>query len=142
MALTRPDAPLTPQGTPAIDRHAAARAVEDNFVQTWQVIAAAYGGELHDANGLMWHSFQGPNEDPRSTSILRTNLPDDVADAAIGGMLTMLRERHMPAVVVDGARHAPGRYRQAPAGTRAGAVAGLAGHGGGAGRLASAAAAR
>lgn len=96
--MARPDSPVMPQGTPAIDRHAAARAVEDNFVQTWQVVAAAYGGELHDADGLVWHSFRGPNEDPRSTSILRTDLPDSEADAAIDGMLAMLRERHLPAV--------------------------------------------
>lgn len=88
-----------PEGRPsAIDRHAAASAVEDNFVQTWQVVAAAYGGELHDSGRLVWHSFQGPNEDPRSTSILRTDLPNAEADAAIEGMLAVLRERRLPAV--------------------------------------------
>jgi GNAT superfamily N-acetyltransferase len=86
------------QGTPPIDRFAAAAAVEDNFVQTWQLVAAAYDGELHDSGGLVWHSFQSPNEDPRSTSVLRTNLPDAEADVAIDGMLGRLRERQMPAV--------------------------------------------
>jgi hypothetical protein len=51
--MGRPDTALTPQGAPAIDRHAAARAVEDNFVRTWQVVAAAYDGELHDSGGLV-----------------------------------------------------------------------------------------
>jgi GNAT superfamily N-acetyltransferase len=83
---------------PTIDRHAAARAVEDNFVRTWQAVAAAYGGELHDSGGLVWHSFQAPNEDPRSTSILRIDLPDAEADPAIDGMLAMLRQRGQPAV--------------------------------------------
>jgi GNAT superfamily N-acetyltransferase len=44
------------------------------------------------------NSFQGPNEDPRSTSILRINLPDAEADDAIDGMLAMLQERGLPAV--------------------------------------------
>jgi hypothetical protein len=94
----RPDTPVTPEGIPTIDRHAAARAVEDNFVQTWQVVASAYGGELHDSDGLVWHSFQSPNEDPRSTSILRINLSDGQADASIDGMLATLRDRRLPAV--------------------------------------------
>ena len=51
-------------------------AVERNFVETWQVIAGAYpDGEIHDANGLTWHAFSGPNDDPRSTSVLRIRLP-------------------------------------------------------------------
>jgi GNAT superfamily N-acetyltransferase len=75
-----------------------AAAVEDNFVRTWQAVAAAYDGELHDSGGLVWHSFQSPKEDPRSTSILRIELPDAEANAAIDGMLAMLRDRGLPAV--------------------------------------------
>lgn len=77
---------------------AAARAVEANFVATWQLVAAAWGGELHDEGGLTWHAFHGPNDDPRATSVLRIALADDVADAAIDGLRGRLRARRQPAV--------------------------------------------
>jgi GNAT superfamily N-acetyltransferase len=87
------------EGAPPIDRHAAAEAVERNFVETWQVIAAAYpDAEIHDADGLTWHAFSGPNEDPRSTSVLRIRLPAGEADAAIDGLLTDLRNRRQGSV--------------------------------------------
>lgn len=87
------------EGTPPIDRHAAAAAVERNFVETWQLIAGAYrDGEIHDADGLTWHVFSGPNDDPRSTSVLRINLADGGADAAIDGLLAELRGRRQGSV--------------------------------------------
>jgi GNAT superfamily N-acetyltransferase len=86
--------PTMAEGTPPIDRHAAAQAVERNFVETWQVIAGAYpDAEIHDASGLTWHAFSGPNEDPRSTSVLRIGLRDGEANAAIDGLLGTLRAR-------------------------------------------------
>ncbi|HEY7463597.1 MAG TPA: GNAT family N-acetyltransferase [Candidatus Limnocylindria bacterium] len=81
-----------------MDRHAAARAVEGNFVATWQVVAAAWSGELHDADGLIWHSFNGPNDDPRATSVLRIDLDDGGADEAIDDLRSRLRSRGRPAV--------------------------------------------
>ena len=87
------------EGTPPIDRHAAAAAVERNFVETWQVIAGAYeDGEVHDANGFTWHAFSVPNDDPRSTSVLRIRLPDGEADPAIDGLLSQLRSRRQGSV--------------------------------------------
>ena len=127
------------EGTPPIDRHAAAAAVERNFVETWQLIAAAYpDGEIHDADGLTWHAFTGPNEDPRSTSVLRINLADGEADAAIDGLLAELRGRRPGLGVVDVARNPSGGCGQAAAGARPGAVARLARHGDRAGRPATA----
>jgi ribosomal protein S18 acetylase RimI-like enzyme len=81
-----------------IDRHAAARAVEANFVETWWVIASAYDAELHDDQGLRWFSFNGPNPDPRATSVVRTTLPDAVADETIDALLGRLRAAGTPAV--------------------------------------------
>jgi hypothetical protein len=78
-------------GSPTIDRHAAGRAVEANFVATWQLVAAAWDGELHEEGGLAWHAFRGPNDDPRATSVLRVQLPDEDADAAIDGLRARLR---------------------------------------------------
>jgi ribosomal protein S18 acetylase RimI-like enzyme len=87
------------EGSPPIDRKAAAQAVERNFVETWQLIAGAYAdGEVHDAGGLTWHAFNGPNEDPRATSVLRIRLPDGEADAAIEELLTQLRGRRQGSV--------------------------------------------
>jgi ribosomal protein S18 acetylase RimI-like enzyme len=86
------------EGSPPIDRHAASRAVEANFVATWQLVAAAWGGELHDDDGLAWYSFRGPNEDPRATSVLRISLDDDHADVAIDALRARLRARALPAV--------------------------------------------
>lgn len=86
------------EGTPSIDRHAAARAVEANFVETWWVIASAFDAELHDEGGLRWFSFGGPNEDPRATSVVRTSLSDDAADATVDAVLESLRRRGRPAV--------------------------------------------
>jgi ribosomal protein S18 acetylase RimI-like enzyme len=86
------------EGMPPIDRHAAARAVEANFVETWWLVAAAYPAELHDAGGLRWLTFESPIDDPRSTSVLRTDLPDDGADAAIDAQLARLRAGGGPAV--------------------------------------------
>lgn len=80
-------------GALPLDRHEAARAVERNFVATWQLVAAAWGGELHDEDGLTWHSFRGPNDDPRATSVLRVNLDPGQADAAIDELRGRLRER-------------------------------------------------
>jgi hypothetical protein len=87
-----------PEGTPPIDRDLAAHAVEANFVGTWQLVAAAWGGELHDETGLSWHTFQGPNQDPRSTSVLRVELDPDLADAAIDAMRAKLHRRGLPSV--------------------------------------------
>lgn len=86
------------EGAPPIDRHAAARAVEANFVATWQLVAAAWDGELHDDNGLTWHAFRGPNDDPRATSVLRIALDDGAADAAIDALRDTFRARGLPAV--------------------------------------------
>lgn len=87
------------EGAPPIDRHAAADAVERNFVATWQVIAGAYPDvEIHDGGGLTWHAFSGPNDDPRATGVLRIGLPADEADAAIDGLLADLRARHRGSV--------------------------------------------
>jgi ribosomal protein S18 acetylase RimI-like enzyme len=86
------------EGSPPLDRRAAARAVEANFVATWQLVAAAWDGELHDENGLTWHSFRGPNEDPRATSVLRVALDEERADAAIDDLRGRLRARGLPAV--------------------------------------------
>ena len=86
------------EGTPSIDRHAAARAVEANFVEAWWAVASAYDAELHDEDGLRWFSFGGPNDDPRATSVVRTGLPDDAADATIDAALSQLRGRDRPAV--------------------------------------------
>ena len=82
-----------PNGALPVDRHAAARAVERNFVATWQVVASAWDGELHDENGLTWHSFRGPNDDPRATSILRIDLDEERADDAIAELRGRLRGR-------------------------------------------------
>lgn len=87
-----------PQGLPPIDRHAAAVAVEANFVATWQLVAEAWDGEVHDQGGLAWHAFRGPNDDPRATSILRIDLDDGTADAAIDDLRARLRGRGLPAV--------------------------------------------
>ncbi|HEY7846626.1 MAG TPA: GNAT family N-acetyltransferase [Candidatus Limnocylindria bacterium] len=87
------------EGTPPIDRHAAAEAVERNFVETWQLIAGAYpGAEVREADGLTWHSFSGLNEDPRATSVLRINLADGEADAAIDSLRADLRGRRQGSV--------------------------------------------
>ena len=87
------------EGTPPIDRHAAAEAVERNFVATWQVIAGAYAdAEIHDADGLTWHSFSGPNDDPRATSVLRVGLAESEADATIDRVLNELRARRQGSV--------------------------------------------
>lgn len=86
------------EGAPTIDRRAAARAVEANFVETWWVVASAYGGELHEEDGLRWFSFGGPNEDPRATSVVRTSLTDDIADATLDATIGRLRGRGKPAV--------------------------------------------
>jgi ribosomal protein S18 acetylase RimI-like enzyme len=86
------------EGTPTIDRQAATRAVEANFVETWWIVAAAYGGELHDEDGLRWLAFRGPNDDPRQTSVVRTDLSDGDPDAALDGALDRLRARGRPAV--------------------------------------------
>jgi ribosomal protein S18 acetylase RimI-like enzyme len=90
--------PQAVEGSPPLDRHAAARAVEANFVATWQLVAAAWDGELHDDDGLMWQSFHGPNDDPRATSVLRIDLADDRADEAIDALRADLRGRGLPAV--------------------------------------------
>ena len=37
-----------PEGSPPLDRRAAAQAVERNFVATWQLVASAWDGELHE----------------------------------------------------------------------------------------------
>jgi GNAT superfamily N-acetyltransferase len=81
-----------------MDRHAAARAVEDNFAGTWWTVAEAYDAELHDEDGARWFSFIGPNDDSRSTGVVRSNLPDEDADAVIDGLLARLRARGRPAV--------------------------------------------
>jgi ribosomal protein S18 acetylase RimI-like enzyme len=86
------------EGTPSIDRHAAARAVEANFAETWWVIASAYGAELHDEDGVRWFSFSGPNPDPRATSVVRTSLQDEAADETIDAVLGRLRAAGGPAV--------------------------------------------
>jgi ribosomal protein S18 acetylase RimI-like enzyme len=87
------------EGTPPIDRHAAAEAVERNFVETWQVIAGAYAdGEVHDGGGLTWHAFSGPNDDPRATSVLRIRLAAPEADATIDWLLSELRARRQGSV--------------------------------------------
>jgi len=86
------------EGAPTVDRHAAARAVEANFVETWWLVASAYGGELHDEDGLRWFSFRGPNDDPRATSVVRTSLPDDVTDTSLEATIDLLRGRGRPAV--------------------------------------------
>ena len=86
------------EGSAPIDRRAAARAVEANFVATWQLVAAAWDGELHDENGLAWHSFHGPNDDPRATSVLRVELEEATADARIDDLRGRLRARGLPAV--------------------------------------------
>lgn len=85
-------------GTPPIDRGAAGRAVEANFVATWQLVAAAWDGELHDDDGLTWHAFRGPNDDPRATSVLRIGLGEEVADAAIDRLRARLHDREHAAV--------------------------------------------
>jgi GNAT superfamily N-acetyltransferase len=87
-----------PAAAPSLERLAAARAVEANFVATWQLVAAAWGGELHDEDGLTWHSFRGPNDDPRATSVLRIALGDETVDAAIDDLRGRLRSRGLPAV--------------------------------------------
>jgi GNAT superfamily N-acetyltransferase len=87
-----------PQGAARIDRHAAARAVERNFVETWWAVAAAWDADLHDEHGLRWLSFTAPNRDPRAISVLRIDLPDDEADAAIDALLARFRERGRPSV--------------------------------------------
>ena len=87
-----------PAELPPLDRRAAARAVEANFVATWQLVAAAWDGELHDDDGLTWHHFRGPNDDPRATSVLRVNLDEADADVAIDGLRAKLRGRGLPAV--------------------------------------------
>jgi hypothetical protein len=81
------------EGTPPLDRRAAAEAVERNFVETWLLIADAWGGALHRDGGLPWYTFTGPNEDPRATSVLRVSLADDEADGAIDALLDELRGR-------------------------------------------------
>jgi len=81
------------EGSPPINRHAAAEAVERNFVETWMVVADAYDGELHRDGGLPWYSFSGPNEDPRATSVLRIDLAGGTADAAVDALLAQLRAR-------------------------------------------------
>ena len=86
------------QGVPTIDRHAAASAVEANFVETWWVVASAYGGQIHDEDGLRWFTFSGPNPDPRATSVVRTSLRDGAADERIDALLGQLREAGRPAV--------------------------------------------
>jgi ribosomal protein S18 acetylase RimI-like enzyme len=83
-----------PEGGPEqIDRHAAARAVESNFVETWWAVAAAWDAELHDSEGLRWLSFTPPNDDPRATSVLRVDVAEDQADAAIDDLLARFRQR-------------------------------------------------
>jgi ribosomal protein S18 acetylase RimI-like enzyme len=77
---------------------AASRAVEANFVGTWQLVAAAWDGELHDEGGLTWHAFRGPNDDPRATSVLRVMLEDGRADAAVNELRDHFRSRGLPAV--------------------------------------------
>ncbi|HEX6655830.1 MAG TPA: hypothetical protein VF153_06425, partial [Candidatus Limnocylindria bacterium] len=67
--------------------------MEANFVATWQLVAATWRGELHEGNGLTWHSFRGPNDDPRATSVLRVNLTEGQADAAIDELRGRLRQR-------------------------------------------------
>ena len=86
------------EGARTIDRHAAARAVEANFVETWWVVASAYGGELHNEDGVRWFSFSGPNEDPRATSVVRTSLADEVADATLDATIDRIRGSGRPAV--------------------------------------------
>jgi GNAT superfamily N-acetyltransferase len=86
------------EGAPTIDRHAAARAVEANFVETWWVVASAYGGELHEEDGLRWFSFSAPTEDPRATSVVRTSLADEVTDATLDATVDLLTGRGRPAV--------------------------------------------
>jgi ribosomal protein S18 acetylase RimI-like enzyme len=81
------------EGTPPIDRRAAAEAVERNFVETWLLIADAWDGDLHRDGGLPWYMFTGPNEDPRATSVLRVSLPNDEADGAIDALLGEIRGR-------------------------------------------------
>ena len=87
-----------PDEATRLDRRAAAEAVERNFVETWWEVGRAWDAELHDEGGLRWLSFSGPNEDPRATSVLRCDLPDDEAEAAIDALLARLRERRLPAV--------------------------------------------
>lgn len=87
-----------PDGPPPLDRRAAARAVEANFVATWQLVAAAWDGELHDEGGLTWHAFRGPNDDPRATSVLRIALEDETADVAVDELRGRFRARGLPAV--------------------------------------------
>ena len=86
------------EGSPPIDRHAAAAAVESNFVETWWAIASAYDGELHEGNGLRWFSFRGPIDDPRQTSVVRVDLPDGDADLAIERALGTFHSRRASAV--------------------------------------------
>jgi ribosomal protein S18 acetylase RimI-like enzyme len=87
-----------PDGAPPLDRRAAARAVEANFVATWQLVAAAWDGELHDDAGLTWHAFRGPNDDPRATSVLRVDVDASRADVAIDELRARFRARGLPAV--------------------------------------------
>ncbi len=86
------------ESVPTIDRHAAGRAVEANFVETWWVVASAYGAELHDEDGLRWFSLSGPNPDPRATRVVRTTLPDAIADETLDAVLGRLRAAGTPAV--------------------------------------------
>lgn len=87
------------EGTPRLDRQAAAAAIEANFVETWWTVASAYDAELHDADGIRWFSFAGPiGDDPRATSVVRANLADGEAAAAIDALLDELRRRGRPAV--------------------------------------------
>ena len=86
------------EGVLKIDCHAAARAVEANFVETWWVVASAYGAELHDDDGLRWFSFSGPNLDPRASSVVRTTLADHAADETIDTVLRQLKAAGGPAV--------------------------------------------
>lgn len=87
-----------PAAPPRIDRRAAGRAVEANFVATWQLVAAAWDGELHDEDGLPWYSFRGPNDDPRATSVLRVNIDQADADTAIDALRARLHARDLPSV--------------------------------------------
>jgi ribosomal protein S18 acetylase RimI-like enzyme len=87
-----------PEGLAQIDRHAAAAAVERNFVETWWAVAAAWDAELHDDGGLRWLSFTAQNQDPRATSVLRIDLPDEEADAAVDQLMARFRQRGQPAV--------------------------------------------
>ena len=86
------------EGTAHIDRRAAAQAVERNFVETWWAVASAYDAELHDEGGLRWFSFTFPNEDPRQTSVVRTDVSDGAADDPIEAVLNLLHGRRRPAV--------------------------------------------